>query len=138
MKHVVPCCALICACSDPSPAYEPPPVREVATFRAVPRHDLDLLFVVDNSPSAAALARTGDFIAPLYDVLSTLDPPDYDLHAGVVTADLGTTWSLDPQRPGPAIGACAGSGDDVRLRGPYLADAMRADGTRTTNAPGSP
>ena len=138
MKHVVTCCALVSACSDRPPPVDSPPSIEVTAFRALPRHELDLLFVVDDSPAAAALPALGDYVAPLYDVLSTLDPPSYDLHVGVVTGDLGTTGSLDPAHAAPAVGACADAGDDGVLVAPFLADALHDDGSRVTTAPGSP
>ena len=71
-------------------------LQEVTALKAVPDRDLDILFVVDNSPSMIeeqqALATS---FPRMIDALATLDDGLPNLHIGVVTSDLGTSgWRL--------------------------------------------
>lgn len=121
-------------------------LQEVTTLKAVPDRDLDILFVVDNSPSMIEEQQSLAASFPrMIDALATLDDGLPNLHIGVVTSDLGTSGSLTP--PGPSIGAgaggCAGigmAGDLVQIAGMtdrFLADVAAPDGTRTTNYTGA-
>ncbi len=121
-------------------------LQEVTTMKAVPDRDLDILFVVDNSPSMIeeqqALATS---FPRMIDALATLDDGLPNLHIGVVTSDLGTSGSLTPPAPaiGGAPGGCAGTGmagDLVQIAGMterFLSDVAAPDGTRTTNYTGA-
>jgi len=95
-------------------------LHEVVALRAVPDRDLDLLFVIDNSPSMAdKQAALADGFPRMIDRLAELDGGLPNLHIGVITSDMGTQGSAAP--PGPPIGTlgrggCAGLGDDGALR----------------------
>jgi hypothetical protein len=123
-------------------------LQEVATLKAIPNRDLDVLFVVDNSPSMtekqASLAAS---FPRMLDPLATLDSGVPNLHIGVVTSDMGTTGSADPSHPAPSIsmgpGACAGFGDDGALHtaaavtGSFIVDVAQPDGSRMVNYTGT-
>lgn len=121
-------------------------LQEVAVLPAVPDRDLDLLLVVDNSPSMADKQRALAAALPSYlDQLARLDGGMPSLHVGVVTTDLGTLGSAVAE-PGPSIGtvgrgACAGRGDDGALRqlsglpDPFLVDIDQS-GSRARNYTG--
>ncbi|HEY0191025.1 MAG TPA: hypothetical protein VGC42_07860 [Kofleriaceae bacterium] len=108
---------------------------------------LDVLFVIDDSPSMAdQQANLAAAFATFSEALQVLPGGMPDLHLGVVTTDLGTTGALDAT-PGPAIGTagmggCAANGKAGALRtggapitGAYLSDVAAAGGARTTNYP---
>ncbi len=144
MRHVLPTCILaLVACGDHPIKPDAATPIEVASFPAVANHDVDLLLVVDSTTAPEALQDLGDGFAVLYNALGTLDPPSYDLHLGVVTADLGATGSLDPDHPIAGAGACTGAGDDGVLRtsphvaGKFLHDQLLLDGSRQVNITGS-
>ncbi|MGE3460011.1 MAG: hypothetical protein AB7O24_33180, partial [Kofleriaceae bacterium] len=117
---------------------------------AIPNRDLDLLFVIDDSPSMLdkqeALAAA---FPQMMDVLSQLDGGLPNLHIGVVTSDMGTSASESP--PGPTVGSvgqggCAGNGLGGALRIaegstldslPFLVDVERPDGGRERNYTGA-
>ncbi|HEY4054965.1 MAG TPA: hypothetical protein VGM39_00105, partial [Kofleriaceae bacterium] len=98
-------------------------------IKATPNPDLDILFVVDNSPSMLdeQAALTAAF--PLMmDRLSELDGGLPNLHIGVVTSDMGTSGE---NGVAPPVGSCLGIGDDGALKlnalvttdgAPYLVD----------------
>jgi hypothetical protein len=95
-------------------------LQEVAVMRAIPNRDLDLLFVIDNSPSMAdkQLSLAENF-PRMMDVLDELDGGLPNLHIGVITSDMGTQSAAGP--PAPSIGqigngGCAGLGDDGALQ----------------------
>jgi hypothetical protein len=136
---------LVAACTT---AHHTPSTAEVASFPAAPNPDLDLLFLVDDSPDTAdhqvALANA---LPSLFGVLDTLDvPPSY--HIGVATSDLGTTGSRDPDHPAAPIGggpgACAAHGKDgvlqvdggVPVTDSFVIDIADSDGTRMRNYTG--
>ncbi|MBA3393583.1 MAG: hypothetical protein H0T89_13120 [Deltaproteobacteria bacterium] len=121
----------LCACgADPEPAPTTQ-IVEVASFPATPVGALDLVLQIDDSNG------TADHQVSLANgILSLLDAVSWDgglpsLHVGVVTSDLGTSGSLDPENPGPPVGApgqggCAGNGKNgasnspETIIGPYL------------------
>jgi len=121
-------------------------LQEVTTLKAVPDRDLDILFVVDNSPSMIEEQQSLASSFPrMIDILGTLDDGLPNLHIGVVTSDLGTSGSLTP--PAPPVGAvgnggCADTGmagNLVQVSGMterFLSDIAAPDGTRTTNFTG--
>ena len=88
---------VLVACSE-APAID---TRfEVASFPAEPVSQLDLIFQMDDSGSTAHLQI--DLANALGALLPLID--DVDLHIGVITSDLGTAGSLDPDRPGAPVG----------------------------------
>jgi len=112
--------------------------------------NLDLLFLIDNSPSMRDkqlnLANNfGRFI----DVLSTIPGGLPSIHIGVVTSDLGThgtTAAGPPQIGSIGDGGCKNSGNEGNLQRydapitdgkPYLEDLTDASGTRKPNYTGS-
>ncbi|MCX5747347.1 MAG: hypothetical protein NT062_33190 [Proteobacteria bacterium] len=108
-------------------------LHEVTSLRAIPNRALDILFVVDDSPSMqdeqASLATN---FPHMMDVLGELDGGLPDVHIGVITSDLGTSG-------GPAIGSgpgsCAGFGDAGALQGGFLSDVV-VDGVRVRSYSG--
>jgi len=120
---------------------------EVTQFSVVTNRALDLLFVIDNSPSMRekqiALANA---FPRLLDVLAGIDGGLPDLHIGVVTSDMGTTSAASGEPTAgvgqPGNGGCAGRGDDGALRhidgmaARFLSTALAPDGTRVTNYTG--
>jgi hypothetical protein len=116
-------------------------LEEVTALKAVPDRDLDILFVVDNSPSMIEEQQSLATSFPrMIDALATLDDGLPNLHIGVVTSDLGTSGSLTP--PAAGISGCDGvgmAGNLVQIAGMtdrFLADIAAPDGTRTTNFTG--
>lgn len=109
--------------------------------------DLDLLFVVDDSPGSVQLQQALQTAFPSF--LQTLGPPSDrlpNLHIGVVSNDLGTSAANDPA-PGPAIGllgqgGCQGNGKAGNLvtasgiTGTYISDVLISNG-RETNYTGT-
>ena len=132
-------------CSEPGVVVGQ--LAEVASLKAHPNRNLDLLFVVDNSPSMldnqAALAAS---FPRMIDVLAELDGGLPNLHIGIVTSDMGTKGSAIEQ-PGaplgtPGQGGCSGTGDNgllqhAGLAAPYIEDLANPDGTRTRNYTGA-
>jgi len=127
----------------------PDPRRVVAEVPATPNRNLDLLFVIDDSPSMADkqnnLANNfPNFISVLASVPGGLP----NLHLGVVTTDMGTKGS-EVVAPGPAIGqigngGCAATGDSGNLQingapvtGTFLSDVAGSGSTRVTNYTGT-
>jgi len=110
-------------------------------------YELDLLFVIDNSPAMAPrraqlIENYRRFIAALEAIPGGLP----DLHIGVVTTDVGTRGAHDAG-PGPTIGtgagACTSDGERGNLRRlasadvPFLVDTARPDGSRERSFTGS-
>lgn len=115
-------------------------------MRSNPNHELDLLFVIDNSASTAdKQERLAVAFPKMIDVLAQVDGGLPDLHIGVVTSDMGTSSSgTAPAPPVGSVGAggCAGTGDDGALRfvpgmgAAYLSDVRGPGGTRVRNYDG--
>lgn len=112
-------CASAVACNTPDIVVGG--LQEVTVMPALPNRDLDLLFVIDNSPSMAdkqiSLAQN---FRRIIDRLGQLDGGLPNLHIGVVTSDMGTQGSA-VAIPGPAIGTignggCSGVGNDGALQ----------------------
>ncbi len=133
--------ALLClaACSEPQVVVGE--LQEMASWKAIPNRDLDILFVVDNSASMAdkqaALAQS---FPQMMDVLAQVDGGLPNLHIGIVTSDMGTKGSR-VAAPGPAVGNCAGFGDNGLLQhagldAAYISDIANPDGSRNRNYTG--
>jgi hypothetical protein len=123
-------------------------IQEVGVLKVIPNRDLDVLFVIDNSPSMLGEQQSLAANFPrMIDALQTLDAGMPNLHIGIVTSDMGTTGSDDPDVPAPPIGsgpgACMGKGDDgalvqgAAITGRYIEDVELPDGTRLTNYTGA-
>ena len=82
--------------------------------------DLDLLFLIDDSPSMAdKQANLADNFGKFIDVLNSIPGGLPNVHIGVVTSDMGTQGP--PPSFGPTVGAglpgaCAGMGKDGVLQ----------------------
>lgn len=123
-------------------------LQEITSLRAIPNRKLDLLFVVDNSPSMLdkQVSLAANFVR-MIEVLEHLDGGLPDLHIGVITSDMGTLGSASPP-PAPTVGqlgqgGCGGRGDDGLLKAsspaltqPFLSDVAAPDGTRIRNYSG--
>lgn len=121
---------------------------EVALIPAVENRDVDLLFVVDDSPSTLDKQTNLKNAFPTFaTTLSALPGGLPNVHIGVVTSDLGTSAAGDAQ-PGPAIGSgpggCNGHGKAGNLttngaatiQGNFISDTANGGG-RTTNYTGT-
>jgi hypothetical protein len=135
-------------CTDPAPPDGPAIIGGVARIELplFTTRNVDLLFVIDNSPVIAPQrAKLLDNYRRFIDVLETFPGGLYDLHIGVVTADVGTRGAFDSSGPsiGTGPGSCTSEGDRGELRrapsidGNFLFDIARPDGTRERNYTGS-
>jgi hypothetical protein len=134
------------ACSD-APLHVVPR-EQVALVPAVPKHDVDVLFVIDDSAAVLHLQSNMKAAFPAFIEELARRGPLPNLHIGVVSSDLGTRGTEDTQ-PGPSIGSgpgsCSGFGKDGVLQtngntlvnGRFISDAQNSDGTRATNYTGS-
>ena len=147
---------LLAACPDRS-ISEVNPAQGRVEPKDIPikvNRDLDLLFLIDNSPSMNdkqlnLIANFGTFI----DVLSSIPGGLPNVHIGVATSDLGAKGA-DDAAPGNSIGTkgqggCSNAGDAGRLQLlggvtttdnlPYLTDIQPEDPTaaRVRNYTGS-
>ncbi|MGN6104352.1 MAG: vWA domain-containing protein [Kofleriaceae bacterium] len=120
-------------------------LQEVASMKAIPNRDLDILFVIDNSGSMAdKQASLAANFPRMIDVLEQLDDGLPNVHIGVVTSDLGTLTSSSPT-PGPNIATCTSVGNDgvlqtngsTSLTGSFISDIGQPDGSRTRNYTGA-
>jgi len=113
---------LLVACYPVPPEVPEPPDtsgREVVAFPAAPA-PLDLLFVIDDSPSMAD--KQAALIASfprLVDQLQSLDGGVPDLHLGVVSTDMGVHASATTV-PGPSIGQVGAGGCAMHGKGGAL------------------
>lgn len=143
---------VLCAasCTDRTLAVAIPHQDRVALARipATGNRDIDILFVIDDSPSMAdkqqnLRANFTNFI----DVLRRIEGGLPNLHIGVVSPDLGTMGTNDTL-PGPSIsgpGGCSGRGKQGELQtrhtpfvtGAFISDVQNSEGTRSRNYVGS-
>jgi len=140
-------CASAVACHTPDIVVGD--LQEMTVLRAIANRDLDLLFVIDNSPSMSSKQISlAENFPRMIDRLEQLDGGLPNLHLGVITSDMGTQGSA-VATPGPGIGTvgqggCAGVGDDGGLQhagDPALVDGFVIDvaepsGVRTRNYTG--
>jgi hypothetical protein len=109
--------------------------------------DVDILFVIDDSPSMADKQKNLATNFPRFiDVLSTIQGGLPNVHIAVVTSDLGSKGAEDTT-PGPGIGSigsggCSGLGKAGNMQlfgaavsgGPYISDILQPDNvTRVRN-----
>jgi len=142
--------AALGACSVPEVHYIGLEYEPVVELPATPNRNLDLLFVIDNSPSMADKQNNLAVNFPNFiDRLEQLDGGLPDLHLGVINTDMGTKGT-DAGAPGPAVGqvgngGCSGSGSGGNLTtngsldvtGNFITDTKDIDGTRLTNYTGT-
>jgi hypothetical protein len=133
---------LLAGCPDRS-ISEVDPLQGRVEFKDIPvnvNRDIDLLFLIDDSPSMAdKQTNLANNFPKFIDVLSTIPGGLPNVQIGVVTSDLGTR-SANTGTPGPSVGgtargSCSGLGKDgaLQLTGvmtngqPFLADTQPAD-----------
>ena len=140
--------ALACAACGEVESMTPVERQTVVELSATPNRDVDLLFVVDDSPSMLdkQINLTTNFPSFL-DRLQAVQGGLPNLHVGVITTDMGTKAS-GSVLPAPAIGqigqgGCAGTGKGGALQvfnapvtGKYLVDVEAGGGARTRNYTG--
>jgi len=154
--------SLVAACGDDAPnkPLDATPIDapadadmavrvEVLSVPATVNKDVDVLFMVDDSPSTLDKTTNLRTSFPAFvNVLAGVPGGLPSLHIGVVTSDLGTKGASDAA-PGPSIGAgpgaCAGQGKAGNLQtqgttlvtGNFISDIQNTDGSRTTNYTGT-
>jgi len=145
-------CGLLAGCPDRT-ISEVNPEQGRVEYKDIPvniNRNVDLLFVIDDSPSMADKQKNlADNFPNFINVLNTIQGGLPDVHIGVVTSDVGTKGSLD-SAPGAAIGqigngGCSGTGKsgDLQVSGAplaagnkYISDIKQTDGSRQTNYTG--
>jgi hypothetical protein len=110
--------------------------------------DVDILFVIDDSPSMLDKQNNLKANFPTFiNVLNTIEGGLPNVHIGVVTSDLGSKGADDPA-PGPGIGSgpgmCSGNGKggnlvtNAAVQGAFIVDTLNTDGvTRNQNYTGN-
>ncbi|HEY5926478.1 MAG TPA: hypothetical protein VIV11_32550 [Kofleriaceae bacterium] len=136
-------CTLELSVADDGPSDTRTQVALVPTTAA---NDVDVLFVIDDSPSGGGdLQLAWQQAFPTF--LQALGPIDLpSVHIGVVSSDLGTKGAEDAA-PGPGIGSgpgsCSGVGKDAALQtstlmtGEFIADTDSGGGNRAKNYTGT-
>lgn len=114
---------------------------DVKDIPAVPRRDVDILFLIDDSLSmveeqASLKANFGRFIAVLESIQGGLP----NIHIAVVTPNLGTS-ATDGTKASP-VGTCVNTGEGGKMRrtmggGAFLSDLDDGHGGRTKNYTGT-
>jgi hypothetical protein len=125
------------------------PHVEVVRVGATVNRDIDVLWVIDDSPGMLDVQTNLKNNFPNFiNVLNTLEGGLPNLHLGVVSSDVGTQGSQDAS-PGPAIGSgpgsCSGVGKGGNLLtsgtpvvyGSFISDTRNTDGTRNKNYTGT-
>ncbi len=120
-------------------------VQSTVSMSVIANRNLDILFVIDDSPSMEdkQLALAAAF-PQMIDVLGQLDGGLPDLHIGVVTSDMGTSAVSGIGNPiGTAgMGGCwdSGLGGSLQMTPAmteaFLSDVAAPDGTRSRNYSG--
>jgi hypothetical protein len=118
---------------------------EIVSFSAVANRDVDVLFVMANTPTMGS--TQGDVAGSIHGMTAMLQAAIDglpNLHIGFITSDLGT--EVAGGATGPDVGFCTGSGDDGRLQlgqgsgvsGAFVSDVAVAGGSgeRQTNYTG--
>ena len=142
---------LLAGCPDRT-ISEVNPSQGRVEFKDIPvsvNRDIDILFVIDDSPSMLDKQTNLKNNFPNFiNVLNTIEGGLPNVHLGVVSSDMGTKAADDPQ-PGPGIGgsgqgSCSNTGKSGNLQtngsalvtGNFISDTKNSDGTRTTNYSG--
>ena len=142
---------LLAGCPDRT-ISEVSPQQGRVEYKDIPvtvNRDIDILFVIDDSPSMLDKQTNLKTNFPNFiNVLNTIEGGLPNVHLGVVSSDLGTKGADDAQA-GPGIGSgpgsCSGNGKSGNLQtngstlvtGAFISDTKNPDGTRTTNYSGS-
>ena len=147
MKIIALVIAALAACGHTE--IEVGDLQEVLALPATPNPNLDLLFLIDNSPSMTD--KQASLVANfprMIDTIAMLPGGLPNLHIGVATSDMGTMGSHDAM-PAPMVGSgpgmCEGLGNDGELQAnspalatgaKYIVDVSDGSGGRTTNYTG--
>jgi hypothetical protein len=145
---------LLAGCPDRS-ISEVNPLQGRVEAKDIPvnvNRDLDLLFLIDDSPSMADKQKNlADNFPRFIDVLSSIPGGLPNVHIGVVTSDMGTQ-AADGQPPGGQVGTinmggCSGAGKDGVLQlftaqssvggDLFISDIADSAGVRTKNYTGN-
>ncbi|MEP6865940.1 MAG: hypothetical protein ABJE66_35300 [Deltaproteobacteria bacterium] len=131
---------LLAACTDHADIVTVGQLQDVLVMPAIPNHDLDVLFMVDDSPSMLDKQESLRTSFPtMMDQLALLPDGLPNLHVGVITSDMGTS-ELDgraaPSIGGSAQGGCSGTGkggaletfDTTTITGKFISDVAGATG----------
>lgn len=134
---------LLAGCPDRTVASVPvvQGAVDVKDIPAVPRRDVDILFLIDDSLSMveeqeSLKANFGRFITVLESIQGGLP----NIHIGVATPNLGTT-AIDGTKA-PSVGTCVNAGEGGKLRrtasgAAFLSDIDNGAGGRTRNYTGT-
>jgi hypothetical protein len=134
--------SLVAGCPDRTIAEVPVDQVNVETkdLPSAPRRDIDILFLIDDSPSMleeqdSLKANFGRFIS----VLESIDGGLPNVHIAVATPNLGSS-ALDGTAPGTLN--CAGTGEGGRMRrlpngAAFISDIDDGKGGRTRNYSGA-
>jgi hypothetical protein len=142
---------LLAGCPDRT-ISEVNPQQGRVEYKDIPvtvNRDIDILFVIDDSPSMLDKQTNLKNNFPNFiNVLNTIEGGLPNVHLGVVSSDLGTKGATDAAA-GPGIGSgpgsCSGNGKSGNLQtggsalvsGTFISDTKNSDNTRTTNYTGS-
>src|SRR4051794_39630876 len=142
---------LLAGCPDRT-ISEVNPLQGRVEYKDIPvtvNRNVDILFVIDDSPSMAdKQANLANNFPNFINVLNTIQGGLPDVHIGVVTSDVGSKGTQDAA-PGAAIGqigngGCSGTGKSGNLQtsgapvtGVFLSDIRQTDGSRTKNYTGN-
>ena len=147
----VACASLLAGCPDRT-ISEVIPEQGRVEYKEIPvtlNRNIDLLFVVDDSPSMLDKQNNIKANFPKFiEVLQTIQGGLPDVHIGVVSSDMGTKGSQD-SAAGMAIGqigmgGCSGTGKsgdlqvgqaatDLQSGAKFISDIKLTDGTRQKN-----
>ncbi len=148
---IAACGSLLAGCPDRT-ISEVNPQQGRVEYKEIPitlNRNLDILFVVDDSPSMLDKQLNIKNNFPKFiEVLNTIQGGLPDVHIGVVSSDVGTKGTQDAA-PGPAIGqigqgGCSGTGkngnlqvggagSDLQNGAVYISDIKQTDGSRLKN-----
>ena len=124
-------------------------LQEVLVMPTMPTHDLDLLFVIDDSPSMLDKQVNLRAAFPHFmDQLTSLPNGLPNVHIGVVTSDMGamSTEGVIGPTIGGSVGGCSGAGKDGQLQlfeaasdvtGKFISDVDDGVGGRMRNYVGA-
>ncbi len=141
---------LLAGCPDRT-ISEVNPQQGRVEYKDIPvtvNRDIDILFVIDDSPSMLDKQTNLKNNFPNFiNVLNLIEGGLPNVHLGVVSSDLGTKGA-DDATAGPGIGSgpgsCSGNGKNGNLQtngstlvqGNYIVDVKNSDGTRSPNYTG--
>jgi hypothetical protein len=142
--------SLLTGCPDRT-ISEVNPQQGRVEYKDIPvtvNRNVDILFVIDDSPSMAdKQANLATNFPNFINVLNTIQGGLPDVHIGVVSSDMGTDSTQDA--PASAIGSlgqggCSGTGKSGNLQtsgasvmGTFISDIKQTDGSRSKNYTGT-